>query len=387
LNHLFEQARADLASRLAARRAEIQRGVLTRIYSVSDPTTVIDPEYLYGLRKAVSAAIDYGLAAIELGEKDVLPAPIDLLAQVRRAKRGGVSLDIVMRRLFAGYNLLADFLISEAEQDARLGGAQLKCLTRSQATLFDRLLQSIGDEYERESTAHGTPPDADMSQRVRGLLDGELIDTSYFDYDFGLHHLGVIAKGPSAPEAIRRFGRSLDSRLLCVHCTADTVWAWFGLWTPIDHHRLGRFLSVWPEDVLLAVGEVSNGLAGWRLTHQQAAAALPIALSKRHGIVRYADVALLASIVRDDTLIQSLQTLYLEPLDDGRDGGWVLRETLRAYFSAGRNGSSAAAALGVSRQTVTNRLRTVEERLGRPLVSCAGDVEIALSLDDSRWPS
>ncbi len=44
--------------------------------------------------------------------------------------------------------------------------------------------------------------------------------------------------------------------------------------------------------------------------------------------------------------------------------------------------SSAAAALGVSRQTVINRLHAVEERLGRPLGACAVEVEAALRLEE-----
>jgi DNA-binding PucR family transcriptional regulator len=84
----------------------------------------------------------------------------------------------------------------------------------------------------------------------------------------------------------------------------------------------------------------------------------------------------------DDLLTTSLRRLYLAPLSDERDGGAVLRETLRAYFAADRNGASAAAALRVTRQTVNNRLRVIEERLERPLSACATELEAALRLDD-----
>ncbi|MBA3865218.1 MAG: helix-turn-helix domain-containing protein [Solirubrobacterales bacterium] len=58
-----------------------------------------------------------------------------------------------------------------------------------------------------------------------------------------------------------------------------------------------------------------------------------------------------------------------------------MRKTLRAYFAANRNGASAAAALGVSRQTVKNRLRAAEELIGRGLTECAADLETALRLE------
>jgi DNA-binding PucR family transcriptional regulator len=113
---------------------------------------------------------------------------------------------------------------------------------------------------------------------------------------------------------------------------------------------------------------------------------MPIALRSPQVLVRYADVALLASILQDDLLATSLQQLYLAPLGAERDGGQALRETLRAYFAAERNVSSAAAALAVSRQTVINRLRTIEQRFDRPLNKCAAEVEAALSLEDLGYP-
>lgn len=99
-------------------------------------------------------------------------------------------------------------------------------------------------------------------------------------------------------------------------------------------------------------------------------------------MTRYSDVCLLAAGIKDDVLIESLRDLYLAPLERGPAGGRALRATLRAYFAARSNASSAAAALAVTRQTVTKRLRRVEEELGIPLESCARELELALELDD-----
>jgi DNA-binding PucR family transcriptional regulator len=98
--------------------------------------------------------------------------------------------------------------------------------------------------------------------------------------------------------------------------------------------------------------------------------------------VRYADVALLAAGLRDDLLADALHGIYLTPLDEEQDGGEVLRRTLRAYFAAGRNITSAASALGVTRQTVSGRLRTFESRVGRLLDDCALDADLAIRLHD-----
>lgn len=68
-----------------------------------------------------------------------------------------------------------------------------------------------------------------------------------------------------------------------------------------------------------------------------ARAALLIAERKGQSILRYADVAVLASVLSDDLGTTSLRQLYLEPLEGMRDGGKVARETLRAYFATQRN--------------------------------------------------
>jgi DNA-binding PucR family transcriptional regulator len=133
--------------------------------------------------------------------------------------------------------------------------------------------------------------------------------------------------------------------------------------------------------VVVTVGEPGEGLSGWRLSHRQAKAALPIAERRSEAVLPYADVVLLTSILRDDLVATSLHQIYLEPLEAAPDGGRVARETLRAYFAAERNVSSTAVVLGVDRRTVTNRLRAIEELFGRPLKDVAAELETALRLD------
>jgi DNA-binding PucR family transcriptional regulator len=158
---------------------------------------------------------------------------------------------------------------------------------------------------------------------------------------------------------------------------------WLGGMRPLAaEEAVGALAAAAPERVFLAVGEPAKGLAGWRFSHHQAKAALPVAERRGQSVLRYADVAVLASVARDDLLATSLRRLYLEPLEGTRDGGRVARETLRAYFDAERNVSSTAAALGVDRRTVRNRLRGIEELLGRSLTGSLADLEIALRLDD-----
>ncbi len=377
-----ERLRAEIARLLATRRDEIEHAVLTRIYAVSDASEAADPEYSQGLRSAVRAAIGYGLAGIEHGEERVPAIPVALRAQARMAARNGVSLDTVLRRYVAGHAVIGDYVIAEVEGAGPGTISNLKDLLRSQTILFDRLLEAISQEYARESSDLLLSSDQRRVGRIQRLLAGEQIDTSGFAYDFNAHHLAVIACGPRALEGIRELAADMDRRLLTVESHDKTVvWAWLGGRWPTDFDDFRhRALSSLSPQVCLAVGEAAQGMAGWRMTHEQARAAFLVALRSSDTITRYADVALLASALQDTLLETSLRELYLVPLTNDRDGGALARTTLRAYFAANYNVSSAAAALKINRHTVTKRLKGVEERLGCPLNKRAPQLEIALSI-------
>lgn len=357
-----------------------------RINSVADPGTGTDAGYAAGLSAAVSVAVDFGIAGVESRDVELRSPPPELCVQARHAARAGVSLDTVLRRYFAGYTLLGDFLVQAAEQIS-LGAGDLQRVLRDHASLFDRLIDVITQEYNRESEGGHRTLLQRRADRVKRLLAGDLVEVAELDYDLDAWHVGAIAVGPGSVQALRRIATSLDQRALIVDAGEGAIWAWFGSGQRLVPERLASLRMDWlPAEVSLVLGEPGHGLAGWRLTHQQVDTALPIALAGPGRLVRYADVALLASVLRDDVLCRSLEEIYLAPLACGRDGGEALRQTLRAYFAANRNAASAAAALGVSRQTVNNRIHAVEERIGRPLDSCATALETALGLTDLRGP-
>jgi PucR C-terminal helix-turn-helix domain/GGDEF-like domain len=345
------------------------------VYSVSDPLEVSDRAYTARLRSAVTVGLDYALEA--MCSNRPLPAPPELLAQARLAARSGVSLDTVLRRYFAGFALLGDSLFQETQADSLDPGALQRTMAGLSSSL-DRLVAAVSDEHSRAATSS---PEERKASHVRRLLAGEFLDASEFAYNLDAHHLGLVAAGTGLEEVLREFAERLDRRLLSVTPEPETQWAWFGSAREADPEALQHLIDDhWPQKVKLSIGEPAEGIEGWRLTHRQAKAALPVAQRLPEPSVRYADVALLSSIIQDELLTTSLRQLYLQPLCAERDGGENLRETLRAYFAAGNNLSSAAAALGVTRKTAANRLRLVEERIGRSLGVCASDLEVALRL-------
>jgi len=383
LSGFIEQARASLAGRLRNSCDEIEATTVTRVYAISEPRETADPEYLQGLRASLRVAIDYAIEAIERGEERAPAVPVALLAQARMAARNGVSMETVLRRYFAGYNLLVEFAMREAEEGGLIPRVSWGQLMRGQAAVFERLIDAVSDEHRREMNARPGSGEHRRAERVRRLLAGEPIDAGELPYVLKGFHVGAIASGPGASEALRDVMSRLGKRFLLIPAEGETTWAWVGSREEIDVAGLVCNLrSACPDGSSVVLGEQGQDIAGWRLTHQQAKTAFPIGRRSDRAVVRYADVALLAATLRDDVLVDSLRELYLKPLAEGRDGGQVLRNTLRAYFLAKRNVSSTAAALGVTRRTVTNRLHAIEQRFGRSLDARAPDIELALSLDE-----
>jgi hypothetical protein len=382
VRHSVEQARSLLSERLRARLPELKTAIATRVYAISDPRDVTDPAYVEGLNAALAAAVEYRLEVLEVGERRVSEVPAELLAQARLDARDRVPLDTVLRRYFAGNALFADFLAEEAE-GAGVPNAVLRNLLAAQATVGDRLLAAVSAEHAREAQVRPSGTAERRRECVKRLLAGEFADHSELEYDLEAQHLGLMAKGEGAEALMRELAKGLDRRLLAVKREEEPVWAcWLGGSQPTEAAEAGRVLGgLATKGVVVTIGEPAEGLAGWRFSHLQAKAALAAAERRGATLTRYAEVAFEAAILRDDLLARSLRQLYLEPREGMRDGGKVARETLRAYFAAERNISSTAAALGVDRRTVRNRIRAIEELVGRPLSVVAADLEIALRSD------
>jgi sugar diacid utilization regulator len=350
--------------------------MLTRVYAIDDPTAVRDPEYAVGLENVVSETIAFAIEAIE--REKAPPLPLSLPSQARLAARNGVSFETIVRRYLAGFLTLIEFV----EQEAPAGKAPR--LRRYLARLLEDLIEEIGHAHSLEAGRRAQSRESRRVKLIQELLAGNLADTAELapDFDFDAWHIGLIGTGASAGDAIRRLAKASDRRLLQVCRGEHSVWAWLTGRRRLESTKLQLLAAKrMPADGCLAFGEPHRGLAGWRLSYHQAAAALRVGLRRDDRIVRYGEVPTEASLLHDPVRAASLRHRYLVPLGEEGDGGLKARETLHAYFSRNRNISSTATAIGVARQTVACRLRAIEERLGSDLHACAHELEAALTLD------
>lgn len=375
-----EVVRAEVAARLRARFPEIEKAIFVNVRDgLSDPAESGDAEYAQGLRVAVVAVLDYVLTGIAQGDEWSGPIPSAAVAQARRAARSGVGLETVLLRYTVGNRVLSGFVVDEVD---RLPGQISRPLLNTQGALVERLMAAVSKEYKLEIERAGRSLEQRRGERVQRLLAGEPVDPGEFDYEFeDAWHLGVIIVGARAREAVRSLRSGLDREVLPVSRGEKTMWVWLGGQRRLPVADIEARLSTMADmGVSLAVGEPSRGLHGWRLTHHQAQAALVVGLHRPQGTTRYAEDMLLAAALQDETLATSLREIFMSPLAGQRDGGSVLRETLRVYFDVTSNAATAAVRLKVDRHTVERRLQRIEERLGRLLPTCQAELEVALRL-------
>jgi hypothetical protein len=326
-------------------------------------------------------ALEQGLRGIEVGrEESDLPFPPTAVALARRAARRGTPLDSLLRSCAAAERVLREFILDEIDH---FPTEALREVLREQEGPIDRMMGMIANEYGKELERARRSPEHRLAVRIDHLLaDESSTRVEGLNYVFDAWHLGVVAKGTHAHAAIQAMGSKLDRTPLSVKRGDEIVWAWLGGREALAIADVERIVSTSvPEDIFLAIGEPRHGIDGWRLTHHEATAAFQVMLRRPRRFTKGSETLLLAAVLRDEKLSESLVQTYLRPLDQD-DQGAALLNTLRAYIETGSNAASTSVALSVDRSTVQRHLRKIEERLGRVIHSCHAELAVALQVDD-----
>jgi hypothetical protein len=381
--------RVRLVARLRMNRSQIAAAILARVrLALADPQRH-ETAIWSAAQSAVHAYVDMSMEMLEHGTTRVPPTPPGAADLYRQAALAGASLASLLRCFTIGAAELWEAVIQATDEDA-MTAHRTQLLHEAllvQTALLDRLLQRMAHAYVRTVVHERSPRDQRRARQVQRVLVGARFDPDELDYELDRWHLGLVVCGPPATTLLRDAAVRLGCQLLTVQRSDTTMWAWLRSRRDVAPVELERLLSRGVAGACLAIGEPACGIEGFRLTHRQARAALSVAERMPQPLTRYADVALLAAALQDDALAESLVSLYLSPLGDEHDGGPALQETLRAYFAAGRNASAAAAALGIGRRTISNRLRKIEQRLGRLLDTRQAELEVALRLAALQEPA
>jgi hypothetical protein len=218
---------------------------------------------------------------------------------------------------------------------------------------------------------------------IRSVLEGNSPDptSNALEYDLDQHHLGILALGERGDDAVRQLAARLERPYLLAGPVHGTWWAWVSGVRPfeLDEERSVEAFDP-PPDTVVAVGQPAFGEDGFRATHRQAQRAHWTSRFADQSLVRYMDVAATSLASENSEEAEVLVARELRGIEDDSAASQRIRDTLLAYFESEHNAASAAARLGVHQQTIANRLRAVEERLGRSVGARRLELELALRL-------
>lgn len=300
----------------------------------------------------------------------------------RMAAAGGLSLGDCIQCYWTGHAVTVDVWL-EALESLDLPEPQhaecLSLITRFTNAYQERIADLVAGEYARELEEISRHPDKKRFALIRDLINGSTDSLNGLEYDLELEHLGVIAWGRDSRSILRELAATLERRLLWAPAEDDLLMAWLGSKAQLHAEGLTLVRGFSPAgEGKIAIGSPAAGLDGFRRTHRQAGEAHVVACRTTQPVTLYRDVSLEAFALRDEPAARDFVSYALELL---RPNGTDLSETLRAYFAAGQNASSAAAALDIHEHTVTRRIQKVEERLGCPVNARRGELELALRLE------
>jgi hypothetical protein len=344
------------------------------------------PDVLESIAEATAANFDYGLETARTFAQWQPDRPSAAIENARFAARGGLPLGALLHAYRIGHEVVWDMITEEIgrlalDTDARV--QLLRAASARQFAYFNHLMKLVTDVHTSTLELATRSREQRRVEAVMQLLAGVTVTSAALGYEPSFEHLALVVRSGQSESAAHRIAAALGRDVLIVSRTDDTAWAWIGSAKPFDELDW-RILSAqdFAPDAIVACGEPAAGTEGFRLSHRQAVDAYRVARRGGAGLTRYADVALVASLLADASATRSDVHFYLAPLGEpGSERSEALRATLRAYFDTGHNAASAAALLGIHERTVRQRLRAIEERLGYPIEARRAELDIALRVD------
>lgn len=384
---------ADLADALVTRfRAEVPE-----VYP-DEETVELGRASIEATLRTIARLLEGGgdLAAIEL-------AP-ETIANAREGARQGLPLAGLLRTYRIGqaalWNRIVPQLAARATDPQELAAAVELCATVTfgyvdvAVTLAEEVYAAERERFARSAAALRAETIAAV---LEGRLDDPVLAGRRLRHDLERVHVGVWAWFMRIPDhgdpyvlleaAIGDLGRGagLAGAPLVQPQGTHAVAGWLSAAGEVDVERIAAIRldpDIHPA-VMIAIGEPAAGIEGFRTTHAQATSARRVATlaGRRPGQpTRFSSVELQAMVSRDLGEARAFVSRELGPLAADDDAMVRLAATLRAYLDAHASRSRAAARLGVHENTISYRIRQIEELLGRSVDDDTLGLSVALAI-------
>lgn len=382
----LDAALGDLAAQLRAAIPELVERGLAQMHDEIPEVFVHDddPDFVETYRRSYTQQLRFVCDGLEGGHSlEGREPPASAIEEARMCARLGVKL----APFLLGYRITQRQVLERAIDsafvrigDQELRAAALHAVSRWLFAYMDWVTRRVIDTYERERELLLRDRERRRRQLVRDALDGQPVDGGQLGYALDQQHLGVVAWGHEPEHALAMLRAATGLALLSVAGTDTTAWGWLGA-SQLGARGL-RALRAFapPVGARLALGEPAAGREGFRLTHRQAWSTYRIARSSAAPVTWHEQVALLALTLQDAAVAREFVLRELGPLAERDERSELLRKTLGTYFASGQNAAATAASLGVHDRTVLYRLRSIEQRLGRPILVRREELGVALRL-------
>ncbi|PWW24181.1 DNA-binding PucR family transcriptional regulator [Geodermatophilus normandii] len=331
-----------------------------------------------------------------------LTLPPSALAWPRRLAHDGVSPHALQPIYYVGHQLIWRRWVFPRLAAAGLPAAELaRAVEHAESELFDyldRAAQRVLAEYEDELAAPGPGGPRAREQAVLGLLAGQVPtdrEVAELGYPVSSTHQAVVVwrdsrvpQGVSAlhPTSVaERLCRRLGRRYLLLDRGPNETWGWVevqgeGASAPGPVLGLGDV-----GDVHVAIGQAAHGVAGFRVTHEDAGRVqVAVARARRPAptITHYTEIALVTLLTADqaaaaDYVRRQLGGLAADGAETAR-----LRQTLRVFLGSGGSHARTADELGIHRNTVRYRVQRAGQLLGRPVQHAGSELHNALLITE-----
>lgn len=357
--------------------AEIEDCILAQM----QPDGGLPADLTEAVRRGVRAALRDGLARLRTQAElpRVLPPDIVEIVRLQASARYdprefGDAWLVGQEAFWSRFALIAEqTLADEAQCWNAVKTARLQ-LSGYTACMSRLVLRAWEDELARAAGVDDTRLHA-----VSRVLDGHWIDAPDLDYDLAHHHIAVVADSPAVVEEL---AGQTERQALVVAAPAGGVWGWLGGSTPMSDEDLDAAVTRQRahEEGVVGFGEPAEGVAGFSASHQEALEAREIAAATGERVVRFADVRLLAAVLRDGDLARGFVRRELGELEQPTEHTRELRATLRVYLEHSQSIAATAALRRRDRKTIVRQLRAAEELIDHTVSDRSDELLIALRI-------
>jgi DNA-binding PucR family transcriptional regulator len=329
---------------------------------------------------------------------DVEP-PAAAISFARELVRRGLPLDDLLRSYHIGHATFFDRWVADVRSELVDPSDVAQAVQDAAVSTFAFVRTLDGGlvrrwAAEREQWVRTTV--AAQTETVRAVLAGEELDalaaSRRLGYELGHVHTAFVVWRPESPsgsdpgivdrgavavaDALRGRGR------LVVPLRGGLVAGWVDGGDPsaVISDRLPRSAL---SEIHVALGSPAGGLDGFCRSHREALDARRVArLARRRtgSVVTYAASAVAALASTDLERARQFVATELRSVAGDDDDARRLAGTLHVYLEEGLSPRRTARRLGVHENTVVNRIRTVEERLGHPVKPRVAELLVALRL-------